>query len=215
MNKYPHLSNVLNREFDDVAKNEEEEIVGIKQVVEQLQKVVDMMSTKATKEKEKLDKEKQALDAKKKEEEEQRKEEEEQQKKLEAEKRMPPKYDLRGQPKNFSAKQKASDINISRDTELPISEIKRFRQQGKTDEEIIADAKEKEEKEANNPKSVLDTIQENKEKRAKEAKRKRQKSLTGRIQQRAKQSASRIKPKWQEKLKDYFTDADPNQKPPF
>lgn len=51
MNKYPHLSNVLNREFDDVAKNEEEEIVGLKQVVEKLQELI-TVQTQAAKAKE-------------------------------------------------------------------------------------------------------------------------------------------------------------------
>ena len=218
MNKYPHLSKVLKqqevylRNFDDTQqKNSEKELEGWKAIQATLQEILTIQEDNQTKQKEKSDKEKEALDAKEKEEEEQRKEEEKQQKKLEAEKRVPPKYDLRGQPKNFSAKQKASDANMSRDTELPISQIKRLRQQGKTDEEIIADAKEKKQKEENTPKSVLDTIKENKEKKAKEDARKRKKYLTNRVAQKIKRGVgSRIKPSWKESLKDYFTDADPN-----
>ena len=40
VNKYPHLSNVLNREFDDVSKNTEQ--VGIKEIIQQLQRLVDI-----------------------------------------------------------------------------------------------------------------------------------------------------------------------------
>ena len=50
MNKYPHLSNVLNREFDDVAKNEAEEIVGLKSIVDKLQELI-TIQTKAAQEK--------------------------------------------------------------------------------------------------------------------------------------------------------------------
>ena len=45
MSKYPHLSNVLNREFDDVSKNTEQ--VGIKEIIQQLQRLVDIQSAEA------------------------------------------------------------------------------------------------------------------------------------------------------------------------
>jgi len=45
VNKYPHLSNVLNREFDDVSKNTEQ--VGIKEIIQQLQRLVDIQSAEA------------------------------------------------------------------------------------------------------------------------------------------------------------------------
>lgn len=47
MSKYPHLSNVLNREFDDVAKNEEEEIVGLKSIVDKLQELITVQTNAA------------------------------------------------------------------------------------------------------------------------------------------------------------------------